>query len=73
MDQQAMTLDQIREKGLAILRQHLGIVGMVRFLQQSEMGWGKYTEERYQWLGDPDLKELAKKIQTYHQDRGNLT
>jgi len=38
MDQQAMTLDQIREKGLAILRQHLGIVGMVRFLQQSEMG-----------------------------------
>jgi hypothetical protein len=38
MDQQAMTLEQIREKGLAILRQHLGIVGMVRFLQQSEIG-----------------------------------
>jgi hypothetical protein len=73
MDQQTMTLEQIREKGLAVLRQHLGIVGMVRFLQQSEMGWGNYTEERYQWLGDPDLKELAKKIQTHHQDRGNLT
>jgi hypothetical protein len=73
MDQQTMTLEQIREKGLAILRQYLGIVGVVRFLQQSQMGWGNYTEERYQWLGDPDLKELAKEIQTHHQDRGNLT
>jgi hypothetical protein len=73
MNPQAMTLEQIREQGLAILRQHLGIVGMVRFLQQSEMGWGNYTEERYQWLGDPDLEELAKKIQTRHSDPENLT
>jgi len=62
MDQRTMTLEQIREKGLAILRQHLGVAGMVRFLQQSEIGRGDYTEERYQWLGDPDLKELAKQI-----------
>ena len=73
MDQQAMTLEQIRERGLAVLCKHLGIVGMVRFLQQSEMGWGNYTEERYQWLEDPDLEELAKKIQTHHPDRENLT
>src|SRR6266567_8046994 len=73
MNPQAMTLEQIREQGLAILRQHLGIVGMVRFLQQSEMGWGNYTEERYQWLGEPDLEELAKKIQTHYPDRENLT
>ena len=73
MDQRTMTLKQIRERGLVVLRQHLGIVGMVRFLQQSEMGWGNYTEERYQWLGDPDLEELAKKIQTSHPDRENLT
>jgi hypothetical protein len=45
---------------------------MVRFLQQSDMGWGNYTEERYQWLGDPDLEELAKKIQTRHADPENL-
>ena len=73
MHRQAMTLEQIREQGLAALRQHLGIVGMVRFLQQSEMGWGNYTEERYQWLGDPDLEELAKKIQAHHPGRANLT
>jgi hypothetical protein len=73
MNPQAMTLEQIREQGLAVLRQHLGIVGMVRFLQHSEMGWGNYTEERYQWLGDPDLEELAKKIQAHHPDHANLT
>lgn len=63
MSQPTMTLEQIRERGIQALREHLGIVGMVRFLQQSETGWGNYTEERYQWLGDPDLKTLAKEIQ----------
>jgi hypothetical protein len=67
MNPQAMTLEQIREQGLAALRKHLGIVGMVRFLQQSEMGWGNYTEERYQWLGEPDLEALAKEFLTHPQ------
>ncbi len=73
MGHQTMTLAQIREKGLEALSKHLGVVGMVRFLQQSEMGWGNYTEERYQWLGDPDLTEVAKKIQARHQNPDNLT
>jgi hypothetical protein len=73
MNSQSMTLEQIREQGLAVLRQHLGSVGMVRFLQQTEMGWGNYTEERYQRLGEPDLEELPKKIQTHHPDRENRT
>ena len=73
MNPQAMTLEQIREQGLAVLRTHLGIVGMVRFLQQSETGWGNYTEERYQWLDDPDLEELAKKIQVHYPNPANLT
>jgi hypothetical protein len=73
MGHQTMTLAQIREKGLEVLSAHLGVVGMVRFLQQSEMGWGNYTEERYQWLGDPDLTEVAKKVQARHQAPDNLT
>jgi hypothetical protein len=63
MGYQAMTLGQIRDKGLEALSRHLGVVGMVRFLQQSELGGGNYTEERYQWLGDPDLNDVVKKIQ----------
>jgi hypothetical protein len=45
MNPQAMTLEQMREPGLAALRQPLGSIGMVRFLQPSEMGWGHDTEE----------------------------
>ena len=71
MNPQAMTLEQIRDR--LRFRKHLGIVGMVRFLQQSEMGSGNYTEERSQWLGDPDLEELAKKIKDQYPDRANLT
>ena len=63
MNEPALTLEQIRERGLQVLRERLGIVGMVRFLQQAETGWGNYTEERHQWLGDPDLRTLAKEIQ----------
>ena len=63
MGHQVMTPVQIREKGLEALRQHLGVVGMVRFLQQTELGWGNYTEERQQWLGDPDVNEAAQQIQ----------
>jgi hypothetical protein len=37
------------------------------------MGWGNYTEERHQWLGEPALEELAKESQTHHPDRENLT
>ncbi len=73
MGHQTMTLAQIREKGLEALSEHLGVVGMIRFLQQSEMGWGNYTEERNQWLGDPDLTEVVKKIQARHQNPENLT
>ena len=62
MSEQALTMEQIRERGIQVLGERLGIVGMVRFLQQVETGWGNYTEERHQWLGDPDLRTLAKEI-----------
>ena len=63
MGHQVRTAVQIREKGLEALRQHLGVAGMVRFLQQTDLGCGNYTEERQQWLGNPDLSEVAQKIQ----------
>jgi hypothetical protein len=73
MAHQTMTLAQIREKGLEALGERLGVVGMIRFLQQSEMGWDNYTEERHQWLGNPDLTEVAKKIQARQQNPDNVT
>ena len=71
MHPQAMTRAQIREPGLAALRQPRGSVGLGRFLQQSDMGWGHDPEERDQWLGDPDLEALGKQIQAHHPDQEN--
>jgi len=65
-----MTMEQIRQKGLEALVRALGPVGMVRFMQQFETGKGDYTEEREQWLGNPDLQELAEKIQRTQEPCG---
>ena len=62
MNQQTMTLEQLRQTGIELLAQHLGPTGMVRFFQQSEMGSGDYTKERHQWLGKKNVKTLAEEI-----------
>jgi hypothetical protein len=69
MSTEAMTLDEIRRKGLEALAARLGPDGMVRFLQQFETGSGDYTKERRQWLKEASVEELAGKI-TENRDRG---
>jgi DNA-binding NarL/FixJ family response regulator len=57
-----LTLDQIRRVGLEVLSRELGVVGMVRFLQLSEVGSGDYSVERHSWLEKSDVRGLADKI-----------
>ena len=71
MNTQMMTLDQIRKIGMDALNQYLGLVGTIKFLQQNEIGWGDYTKDREEWLGDPDLKELFNAVKTSEQDKVN--
>jgi hypothetical protein len=52
MNVAAMSLEQLRRHGIAVLAKELGPVGMIRFLQQYESGSGDYTEDRHQWLPD---------------------
>jgi hypothetical protein len=59
---QTMSAEEIRNAGLAALRRELGVVGMVRFLQQFEMGHGDYTTERHAWLDKWDLDAIVAKI-----------
>lgn len=68
VDAQEMTLDQIRKVCIDALNQKLGLVGAIRFLQQTETGWGNYTKDREKWLGDPDLKELFDAIKSSEQN-----
>ena len=63
MNGQTMSLEQIRVAGMEALARELGIVGMVRFLQQFETGHGDYSKDRHQWLDDQDLDTIVKRIQ----------
>lgn len=57
------TLEQIRAAGLIALQRELGVVGMVRFLQQFESGSGDYVEERQAFVGKLGVRQLGRQIQ----------
>jgi len=63
MNAQTMSLEQIRIAGMEALARELGIVGMIRFLQQFETGHGDYSKDRHKWLDDQDLDTIVKRIQ----------
>lgn len=59
-----LTQQEIRLTGIDILGRHMGLTGMIRFLQQAETGYGDYTKDRDRLLGDPSLEELVSDIQS---------
>jgi hypothetical protein len=63
MKAQLMTLEQIRAAGMAALTRELGVVGMIRFMQQFEIGEGDYSKERHRWLDNQDVETIATRIQ----------
>jgi hypothetical protein len=64
MNTQTMTQQEIRVKGMEILCRHMGLIGMIRFLQQTETGYGDYTKDRYELLAEPTVVELVADIQS---------
>jgi hypothetical protein len=62
MNADVMSLAQVRAIGLEALSKALGPVGLARFLQQFETGSGDYTSERYQWLGEDTVRDLAQEL-----------
>ncbi len=67
MNTQAMSLNEIRKTGIDALTEKLGTVGMIRFMQQDETGYGDYTKEREELLGNPSIEELAKNIKNFNK------
>lgn len=63
MNIQTMTPQQIRVAGMAALSKELGVVGMIRFMQQFEMGQGDYSQDRHQWLDQYSVADIAKLVQ----------
>ena len=62
MNIQMMTPQQIRVAGLAALSRELGLVGMIRFMQQFEMGQGDYSKDRHQWLDKYTVDDIAQMV-----------
>jgi hypothetical protein len=63
MNIQTMTPQQIRVAGMAALSRELGVVGMIRFMQQFEMGQGDYSKDRHQWLDQFNVADIAELVQ----------
>ncbi|NEP11366.1 MAG: hypothetical protein F6J92_25465 [Symploca sp. SIO1A3] len=57
-----MKLAELRKKGYQALVDSLGVVGMLRFLQQLEVGYGDYTTERQQWLDEVTLTDFQSYV-----------
>jgi hypothetical protein len=63
----AMKLAELRKRGYQALVDSLGVVGMIRFLQQLEVGYGDYTTERHQWLDELTLADFQSYVKQKHQ------
>lgn len=63
-----MTPAQLREKGIEALVKALGPVGMVRFLQQFDIGSGDYTRDREKWLKDLTVHDVVEEIKSRYEE-----
>jgi len=73
MNIQTMTPQQIRAAGLAALSRELGAVGMIRFMQQFEMGQGDYSKDRHQWLDQYSVADIVQMLPDQKIGHGDYT
>ena len=53
-------LERIRQEGLKALKERLGPVGMIKFIQMYSDGEGDYTKERKEKLANLKEEDLQK-------------
>lgn len=63
IDVSTMTPVQIQQTGMEILVREMGTVGLIRFLQQFDLGHGDYTAERHQWLENISVDDVLTQMQ----------
>jgi hypothetical protein len=62
-----MKLTEIRQQGYKALIESLGVVGMLRFIQQFEVGYGDYTTKKYQ-LEEPTIEDFQQFVRRDNQE-----
>ena len=51
-------LENIRAAGLKALKEKLGVVGMIKFMQLYSNGEGDYTRDREKYLNDVTIEDF---------------
>lgn len=59
---QQKTDAQIRMLGFQAVQRELGLSGLIRFMQQFDLGEGDYTHDRDAWQNDYTVDSLAEDI-----------
>lgn len=62
MTVKAMPLTELTTSAIRVLCRELGVVNTVRFINQFTTGYGNYTEERDQIIGDLTVDEIVTEI-----------
>lgn len=63
MNPNLQTPEQVRIAGFQALHHALGLVGMIRFLQQYETGSGDYSKDRHAWLEWWALDDIRRELE----------
>lgn len=69
MKTQTMTQEEVRTRGIDVLRRELGAVGMLRFFRQFDQGKGDYTKERHRWLDHLTMDDILKDVRGLRKNR----
>ena len=65
-----MKQSEIKTLGYRALIESLGVVGMLRFLQQLDIGNGNYTQERHQSI-EPTLDDYQQFVTAFTENHIN--
>ena len=67
----SLSPNEIRKIGLEALLDALGPVGMVRFMEQFDIGKGDYTKERKEWLDEFSINNIVEKLKEERKDQND--
>ena len=60
------TENEIHELAIETLRDGIGVVGLIRFLQQFDRGHGNYVKDRQQWQKNYTVETIMEAMNRKH-------
>lgn len=69
MSSETLTPIELQRAGLDALRERLGPVGMIRFIQQFESGKGDYTADRHEWLDGLKIADIRDQLALFRSEQ----